>query len=209
MRNLLFSFSMIRYASQTDFYKEIRLFVENIEWNAQIDALIYRIQRSDKQALSTLYDIAGGKLLGIIIRIVSDRHESEEVLQDVFVKLWQQAKQMSGEGSAWAWLCVITRNSALDRLRKLKRHPHVSTDEDPFLLDTFMGENLTEDSQENTMAVNHCLQQLKEQARKSILLSYVQGYSHSELAEKMSAPLGTVKAWVRRGLQELKICLEA
>lgn len=179
------------------------------EWNTQIDALMYRIQRSDKQALNTLYDIAGGKLLGIITRIVVDRHESEEVLQDVFIKLWRQAKQLNREGSAWAWLCVMTRNSALDRLRKLKRHPHVSTDEETHLADAFISDNIVDVDQESRLAMNHCLQQLKEQARKSILLSYVQGYSHSELAEKMSAPLGTVKAWVRRGLQELKLCLEA
>jgi len=183
--------------------------VVDTEWNAQVDALIYRIQRSDKQALNTLYEIAGNKLLGIIIRIVVDRHESEEVLQDVFIKLWQQSGKFANEGSAWGWLCVMTRNSALDRLRKLKRRPHVSTDEDAQLIDTFMGDQGAELGHENRLAVNHCLQQLKAQTRKSILLSYVQGYSHRELAEQMAAPLGTVKAWVRRGLQELKLCLEA
>lgn len=179
------------------------------QWSAQIDALIYRIQRSDKQALNTLYDIAGNKLLGIIIRIVADKHESEEVLQDVFVKLWQQSDKFTREGSAWAWLCVMTRNSALDRLRKLKRHSHVSTDDQEHLIDTFISDNVVDIDADSRLAVNHCLQQLKAQARESILLSYIQGYSHRELAEKMSAPLGTVKAWVRRGLQELKLCLEA
>lgn len=183
--------------------------MESREWNTQLDALVYRIQRADKQALSALYNIAGGKLLGIIVRIVVDRSEAEEVLQEVFIKLWQQKKPLPKEGSAWPWLCVVARNAALDRFRQLKRRPHISTDEDSHLVDAFFSDITSEFDQDGSMSINHCLEKLKENARESIVLSYVQGYSHSELAEKMSAPLGTVKAWVRRGLQELKLCLEA
>lgn len=177
----------------------------DFQWNAQIKALVYRVQKQDKQALQLLYSEAGSKLLGIIVRIIPDRAEAEDVLQEVIIKLWQQAKKYSGEGSAWGWLCVMTRHAALDRLRKLQNRPHISSDEHEGLMDGLISEL----DEANNHSVNHCLQQLKQDMRKSVLFAYVHGYSHSELATKLGAPLGTVKAWVRRGLQELKQCLEA
>lgn len=174
------------------------------EWHAQINALMFRIQQKDKAALNVLYGQASGKLLGIIYRIVSDHAEAEDVLQNVFIKLWQQAHQYSGKGTAWAWLCVMARHSALDRLRQLQAHPHISSDDEP-VLDTLVSEFQGEDQH----AVNTCLSQLKQSMRESVVLACVYGYSHRELSDKLASPLGTVKAWVRRGLQELKQCLQA
>lgn len=175
------------------------------QWNRQISPLIYRIQQHDKLALRDLYSLAGNKLLGIIMRIVKDRHDAEEVLQDVFIKLWDRAQQYSGSGSAWGWLCVLTRHAALDRLRSSERHRHESTDEDQQLLTQLVSDwDITDEH-----SIKRCLQGLKVDMRQSILMAYVYGYSHSELAVQLEAPLGTVKAWVRRGLQELKLCLTA
>jgi RNA polymerase sigma-70 factor (ECF subfamily) len=171
----------------------------------QINALIYRIQRQDKLALKKLYELTNTKLLGLITRIVNDSHEAEDVLQELYLKVWQQAQKYSGSGSAWGWLCVLARNSAIDRLRRLKNRRHDSTDEAPELLDQL--------SECNDISDHHwlgkCLETLKPQPQQAILLSYVKGYSHSELSVEMSVPLGTVKAWLRRGLQELKQCLAA
>jgi len=181
------------------------LSVGELEWCYQVNALLYRVQKQDKQALQSLYELTSGKLLGLIFRIVKDEPEAEDVLQDVFIKVWLQANQYDGKGNAWAWLCVMVRNSSLDRLRKIQKHPHVSTDEDEELLNS-----LTEEfDAHNNIALNRCLYTLKNQVRNSILMSYLHGYSHSELAKTMSVPLGTMKAWIRRGLQELKLCLEA
>jgi len=176
-----------------------------LEWCYQANALLYRVQKQDKQALQSLYELTSGKLLGLIFRIVKDEFEAEDVLQEVFIKIWLQANQYDGKGSAWGWLCVLVRNSSLDRLRKIQKHPHISIDEDDALLNTLREEF----DGPNNIALNRCLYGLKEQVRKSILLSYLHGYSHSELARTMTVPLGTMKAWVRRGLQELKSCLEA
>ncbi|MDB4836934.1 sigma-70 family RNA polymerase sigma factor [Marinomonas sp.] len=179
--------------------------MEKFQWNSKVNALLFRLQAQDKLALKQLYDMTSRKLLGLIYRIIRDHAEAEEVLQEVFIKVWHQADKYRGEGSAWAWLCVLSRNASLDKLRKIQKHPHISTDENTELMDTLLEEF---DASDN-IALNRCLYQLKEQSRKSVLLSYLHGYSHGELSKIMSVPLGTMKAWIRRGLQELKLCLEA
>ncbi len=173
------------------------------QWNSEINRLLHQLKRKDKFALKTLYDETNGKLLGIIMRIIYDKHEAEECLQDVFVKVWEQADKYSGAGSAWGWLCVLTRNAALDRLRRLQAHPHISTDEDNGLLSSLFSEQ----DLNQQHSIKRCLSKLKEQPRQAILLSFIHGYSHGELSTQLDTPLGTIKAWVRRGLQELKLCL--
>lgn len=180
--------------------------MDNLEWNRNVDALLYRIQRQDKIALQSLYQLASAKMLGLIVRILNDKPEAEDVLQEVFIKIWQQASQYESTGSAWGWICVMARNTTLDRLRKVQKHPHISTDNDDTSFDE---ESYEGEHNPDNLALNKCLDALKVEAKKSVLLSYIHGYSHSELAEKMSVPLGTMKAWIRRGLQELKLCLEA
>lgn len=179
--------------------------MDNLEWNRQVNALLYRVQNRDQLALRLLYELCSGKVLGLISRIVNDQHEAEDVLQDVFIKIWNQAEQHNNQGAAWAWICVMSRNSSLDRLRKLQKHPHISTDENDELINAL----IHNDDGPDNIALNRCLYALKEQTRSSVLQSYLYGYSHNELAQKMSVPLGTMKAWIRRGLQELKLCLEA
>jgi RNA polymerase sigma-70 factor (ECF subfamily) len=172
-------------------------------WIAETNALLYRIQREDKLALKLLYDLSATKLSNLIVAIVQDSHEAEDVLQDVFFSIWQQAKKYSGKGSAWGWICVLARHRAIDRLRRLSIRHKESTDASPELLNKLSEEVNNID----THWIGQCLSQLPLPTQQAILLSYINGYSHSELSQKLSAPLGTVKAWVRRGLQELKICL--
>ena len=177
----------------------------DVNWLNTIDRLLHRVQRQDQSALKALYDESAQKLFAIALRIVGDQAEAEDVLQEVFVKIWKQAKQYSGSGTAWGWMCVLTRHSAIDRQRSLKSHLHDSLDT---VAPNDQWQQISEMS-DNTLWVDRCLQQLKPDMRKAILLSYVTGYSHGEISEVLSKPLGTVKAWVRRGLQELKQCLAA
>ncbi|WP_187424872.1 RNA polymerase sigma factor [Marinomonas sp. IMCC 4694] len=181
------------------------MLVGDEEWHRQVKALMYRIQQQDSLALSMLYQLTSAKLFGLIYRIVKEEAEAEDVLQEVFLKIWLNASKFSGKGSAWAWLCVMSRNSSLDRWRKIQQHPHISTEDSSDLLDLLVEENDLSDH----IAMNRCLYSLKEQARNCILKSYLYGHSHSDLAKAMSVPLGTMKAWVRRGLKELKECLES
>jgi RNA polymerase sigma-70 factor (ECF subfamily) len=174
-------------------------------WVAETNALLYRIQQRDTLALKKFYDLTATKLLHLITAIVHDRHEAEDVLQDVFVSLWQQAEKYSGKGSAWGWMCVMARHRSIDKLRRLAVRHQESTDAFPELLDQLN----TSTNEIDQHWIGQCLQQLPSKTQQAILLSYIKGYSHSDLTQLFDAPLGTVKAWIRRGLQELKLCLQA
>lgn len=172
-------------------------------WPEHINALLYRIQREDKAALQELYHAAGPKLLALKTRILSNHHEAEEALQELFVKIWQQSKKYTGTGSAWGWICVMARNTAIDRLRSVKSRSHASTDQYPELLNELVDET----NADQTHWIGRCLKQLKPEVQRAIVMCYMNGYSHTELSQKMAAPLGTVKTWIRGGLQELQQCL--
>lgn len=173
------------------------------QWSAEIKALLYRVQRQDPAALTVLYDMGANKLASLITSIVNNTHDTEEVLQEVFVGIWQNAHKYSGKGSAWGWICVLARHRAIDRLRHSSIRQQESTDANPDLLDRLSEAASTIDSH----WIGQCLSQLPPQTQQVILLSYINGYSHTELSQQLSTPLGTVKAWIRRGLQELRLCL--
>ncbi len=187
------------------------IFMSDINWTEKVNPLIYRIQRQDKYALNTLYELVHCRLFSIILRIVKNHQESEDILQEVFIKVWGQANKYSGTGSAWGWLCVLTRNTALDRIRSLGTHPQISLSDDDklYLGQLFNEHSLTQECSLTTHSLDKCINSLKSQARNSILMSFIYGYSHAELANELSVPLGTAKAWIRRGLKELKQCLAA
>jgi len=134
--------------------------------------------------------------------------EAEDCLQEVFVKLWSSADQYTIRGNAWGWLCMVARNTALDKVRKSsKQQERIVEDVDEQLLDTIIGDMGENADILEQKSINRCLSRLNESPRQAILLSYIQGYTHKEIVQVMSCPLGTVKAWIRRGLQELKQCL--
>ncbi|MFG1496892.1 RNA polymerase sigma factor [Saccharospirillum sp. HFRX-1] len=163
-----------------------------------------RVAHQDYAALKSLYDATSSRLMGVANRILKNEQEACDVLQDVYLKIWQQAGDYSGRGSVMGWLTVMTRNAALDRLKSIKRKRE-DLSEDP-------GADILVEmpaSESHDLGVHQCLDQLNENAREAIVLSYIYGYSHQELHERLARPLGTVKAWIRRGLQELKKCLEA
>jgi len=175
----------------------------------EINPLIYRIQRQDKLALKELFEQVHTKLLCLIFRIIKDQHEAEDILQEVFVKVWQQADRYSGKGSAWGWLCVLARHQAIDHLRKKNAHEHDSFEQNQNTYEQ-LHEQLSEANHSlNRHWIGQCLTKLNPQTRQAILLSFFNGSSHSEVSEQLAKPLGTVKAWIRRGLMELKKCLAA
>ena len=169
--------------------------------------------RGDHQALQHLYQHESRYLLGVALRIVRQRQQAEDVLHDAFMKIWTHSAMFdAAAGSGRGWIYSVVRNQALNAVRSNGRE--VSVDEeiaealdaqgsmaahrdtlDAFELNASMGK------------LNECLQRLEPARRNCILYAYVDGCSHSEIAERTQTPLGTVKAWIKRSMGSLRECM--
>ncbi len=162
----------------------------------------------DQRAFAELYAASSAKLFGVILRILRDREQAREVLQEVYLRIWQRAADYRPDkGAPMTWMIAVARNRALDQRRA--RRPELPLDgiaelEDP-------GANLAslpDDGGVPARTLRHCLGELDSRQRQSVLLAYAEGYTHAELAHRLDCPLGTAKSLVRRGLLRLKDCLE-
>lgn len=173
--------------------------------------LLARCALGDQHAFASLYRNTSAKLFGVTLRILRREDWAEEVLQESFVNIWTHAGEYNPEKSApMTWMTSIVRNRALDWLRR----PHHETGEQYDTLiemreDQAAGpmELLLQSSEASALAL--CLQKLDAKQRQTIMLAFFHGLTHSELAGHLKQPLGTVKTWVRRGLERLKTCLAA
>ena len=168
-----------------------------------------RVAGHDRAALKVVYDLTSTKLLGVIIRIVRDREQAQDILQDVYLKVWNRAGRYdSDRASPITWLCTIARNTAIDALRREGRRQTMSDDGiEDVRDDTPLADELLCTREEHD-TVRRCLDDLQADHRRSIRLAFFDGLSHSELAERIGVPLGTTKSWIRRGLASLKGCLD-
>jgi RNA polymerase sigma-70 factor (ECF subfamily) len=174
-----------------------------------LESLIEASASGDKAAFATLYDVASPKLFGLALRILKRRDWAEDVLQEAMISAWRNAADYQrGLGSGKTWLTVILRNRALDRLRReaaarldSEAEPPDVADPSPSALDL----TIAGDAGRRLM---QCLETLEEAQRRAILMAYFDGLTHEELSTRLASPLGTVKSWIRRGLQRLKGCLE-
>lgn len=170
-------------------------------------ALLARIAREDRAALQALYKLQSVRLFGVAMAILRDRDAASDAVHDGFVKIARRAAQFDPErGAAEAWLGSVIRHAALDIARRRGRE--MPTD------DATLGDMPVEADQlesiaasENGARLRECLAALAEKNRQGILLAFVHGLSHPQIAAKLDLPLGTVKAWIRRGLLSLKECL--
>ncbi len=174
--------------------------------------LLQRCGKGDSEALRTLYDDVAPQLFGMILRILPRRNLAEEVLQEVFLSIWRNAATYQpARSSPMTWLGTIARNRAVDMRRSLTAEP-ISSDPVTEFEDTIAAEG-NDPEQETALAVetqrlDNCMQQLSPEQNRAIRLAFINGLSYPEIAQHIQSPLGTVKSWVRRGLQALKSCLE-
>ncbi len=171
--------------------------------------LIEATGRGSRLALKRLYDLESRRLYGVALRIVRRADVAADVLQDAFLQIWQNAgKYSASRGAAEAWLTGIVRFRALDAVRKVGRE--VLSD-DPSLGDVPEEPDVIEriGAEAEASALRKCLGVLDEVQKRSVVLAFVDGCSHSEIAERLSEPLGTVKSRIRRGLAALRTCLES
>jgi RNA polymerase sigma-70 factor (ECF subfamily) len=175
--------------------------------------LLAAVARKDAAAFRTLYDATSSALLGFALRILGKRELAEEVLQESFVSVWNNAgTYQSALAAPMTWMTTIVRNRAFDMLRRADAA--VEIDADTFDKDVIDALESTEPSPFDALqmgadakALAQCFARLEGLHRQAIALAFYHDLSHSEVAERMRLPLGTVKTWVRRGLERLRTCL--
>ncbi|MGM0834476.1 MAG: sigma-70 family RNA polymerase sigma factor [Pseudomonadota bacterium] len=176
------------------------------------DALA-RCARGEQVALQQLYRQEGARLLGVVMRIVKDRGMAEDIVHDACLNIWQRADSFDPKrGSARTWIFSIARHLALNAIRQRDREVRVDVN-DP-------GELADDDTYQQSLSttaeafdwqtgqqMDECLQQLETERRNCVLHAYVDGLSHAEISAHTGAPLGTVKAWIKRSLLRLRECM--
>jgi RNA polymerase sigma-70 factor (ECF subfamily) len=166
--------------------------------------------RGDRAALKALFEHEAGRLIGVAQRIVRRRDLAEEVVQEAFIQIWRKAHQYTPErGSARGWVYAVVRNRALNLLRDGSREELLADERLIDLQDAGHGAEADRafDHLEAGSRLRQCLAALDEAKRRSILMAYVSGFTHGEIAGRLNVPLGTAKAWVRRGLTALRECM--
>ena len=169
--------------------------------------LLRAVARGDEAALSSLYDLYSSILLGLLLRILHSRPEAEDVLQDVFVQVWQRAGTFDeGRGRGFTWLVTLARSRAIDRLRALDSRERTVTAAAAEASETTTAGDASLDAfqSEQRDIVRGALAQLPEEQRRTLLLAYDEGLSQSEIATRLKQPLGTVKTRTRAGLQKMR-----
>lgn len=174
----------------------------------EITRLIVRVSMKDRSAFDLLYQKTSGKLFGVCLRVLSDRSEAEEALQEVFVKIWTKSDRFAASDlSPISWLVAVARNHSIDRIRArgLKRAEIAEAmeiaDDKP-------------DPEEQAVAssesdrLHGCLGELEVDRASAVRGAYLNGDSYADLAERHGVPLNTMRTWLRRSLMKLKECLE-
>jgi RNA polymerase sigma factor (sigma-70 family) len=170
-------------------------------------ALLAAVAGGDRDALRGLYQRQSVRLFGIANAILRDREAAADALHDAFLKVSQRAGQFdAARGEAGAWLGGVVRHAALDQARRRGRE--LPTD-DPTLGDSPVAPEALERLAVSAEGrrLRDCLTELDEKNRRGIILAFVHGLLHAQVAAKLELPLGTVKAWIRRGLLQLRECL--
>ena len=181
--------------------------------DSELMTLLDRIAAQDDSALRQLYERTASPLLGLALRILRNRHAAEDVLQEAFLSIWRGAGNYRASLSPpMAWLGLIVRSRALDALRKRSSdRADLMNELDEVLSETLEGDSPnpmdSADASEQAFALHHCLGKLEHQHRQAVSLAYLRDLSHSELAAQLQLPLGTVKTWIRRGLEQLRRCM--
>ena len=166
--------------------------------------------RGDRAAFRRVYEATSATLFGVALRILHDRQLAEDVLQDAYVTIWNKAATFDpGRASAITWLATVTRNRAIDRLRSAAVRPAGRPlDEAAEVRDAAPDAATLLETRQETGRLLACLDELEARARDAIRTAFFEGVTYEVLAERAGVPLGTMKSWIRRGLQRLKGCLE-
>lgn len=178
---------------------------------SQLAAALVRVAGGDRAALRMVYENTSAKLFGVCLRILNDKSEVEDLLQEVYVTVWRKAASFDPDRSSpITWLVTIARNRAIDRLRsgagKRRTEPieaaEAVSDPAPAAVERL-------EAAEQRARLARCLEELEPRQSSAIRAAFLDGSTYEDLAQRMSVPLGTMKSLIRRGLLKLRGCLEA
>jgi RNA polymerase sigma-70 factor (ECF subfamily) len=171
---------------------------------AQLVWLLASVARGDQAAFEALYEATSAKLFGIVLRIVRDQALAEKILQDAYLKIWNDAAQYNpDEVSPLAWMVAIVRNRAIDTVRKRAEPLPEDAADVEAASDTLARREMTDELK----ALLECVGQLEPDRQKLVLLAYYNGWNRDELAARFGAELGEVKTWLRDSLLDVRTCL--
>jgi RNA polymerase sigma-70 factor (ECF subfamily) len=175
---------------------------------AELASALRRTASGDRAALEEIYRSTSGKLLGVVLRILPDRQEAEDVLQDVYLTVWRKADMFDVErASPITWLAALARNRAIDRIRSRGGRSFVSDEvvaEQPDAA-PLASEQL--EAGEDAARLRACLEQLEQERAEAVRQAFFGGLTYETLAQRAGVPLGTMKSWMRRSLLRLRACL--
>ena len=165
--------------------------------------------RGERAALRGLYEREARWLLGVALRIVREREAARDVLQDAFLQIWQRAGTFQRSlGSGRGWVYTVVRHRALDAVRRAGRETPVGDDIEAYADSHASSHHEAQQSPSvDAGLLSRCLAALDERKRECVLYAFIDGYTHEQIAQRLAAPVGTVKSWIRRGLISLKACL--
>ncbi len=177
---------------------------------ALLAAALARIPAGDRAALQTVYRLTSAKLFGVALRILGERGEAEDVLQEVYMTVWRKAADFdAARASPMTWLIAIARNRAIDRLRATRTSRRMAPIEAAAeLADGAAGADAALEQAQDNARLHECLGGLSDRERNALRAAFFEGNTYEELAARMKVPLGTMKSWIRRAMIKLKVCLE-
>lgn len=176
--------------------------------------LLARCAEGDLSAFTALYESSAPQLFAVLLRILNRRDLAEEALQDAFVSIWRHAASYRAQRSQpMTWMISIARYRAIDLKRAQRREVPLAAATagesiDSEIIDTAADPSAEALRAQENSALADCMRELSDSPRECLRLAYLEGLTHQEIALKVNSPLGTVKSWIRRGLQALKECLE-
>jgi RNA polymerase sigma-70 factor, ECF subfamily len=174
------------------------------------EQLMIALTRGETWAMTALYDRYTRLVYSLALRILNDRAAAEEVVQEVFVKVWRRAREFDAQrGKFSAWLSGIAHHHAIDELRRRRARPVASEDEDS-LANIAAATPTPDDAAQTSLErrrILDALQEIPTEQRRCIEMAYFEGYTQEEISERLDEPLGTVKTRMRLGMQKLKVLL--